>query len=226
MAQTFSDILRERAEDGKRLFACAVWMFVETCAGIIRENMASIMARNRNIVRIALATASILLVPLVAMQFTDEVVWSLTDFIIAGALLFGTGLAYELVARQARSIVYRLAAGVALGTALFLVWANLAVGLIGTEREPANLMYLGVLAVGFIGACIARLRARGMSRALLATALAQASVAVIALIAGMDQYPESSVSQILGVNAFFAGLFSLSALLFQRASAVAPTDPR
>ncbi len=215
MEQTFNDLLRERAEEERGLFGYALWMFVETSAGIIREN---IIMRNKNIIRIALATAFILLLPLLAMQITDEVVWDLTDFAVAGALLFGTGLTFELVARKMGSIAHRVAVGVALAAALLLVWVNLSVGLIGSEDELANLMYVGVVAVGIIGAIIARFRPHGMARALFATALAQTLVAVIALIAGMHQYPGSSVSEILNLNGFFVALFVLSALLFRRAS--------
>ena len=129
-----------------------LWLFVETSAGILREDMTFIMRQNKNIIRIALATAFLLLLPLVAMQITDDVVWSLADFVTAGGLLFGTGLTYVLVAGKGGTLVYRAAVGVALGTALFLVWANLAVGIIGNEGNPANLAYFGVLAVGFIGA--------------------------------------------------------------------------
>ncbi|MCH7760846.1 hypothetical protein IIA15_05510 [candidate division TA06 bacterium] len=172
----------------------------------------------KNIIRITLATAFILLLPLLAMQFTDEVVWDLADFAVAGALLFGAGLTYELVARKAGNIAYRAAVGVAVAAALILVWMNLAVGLIGSEDNPANLMYVGVLAVGIIGAIIARLQPHGMARALFAMALAQALVAVIALIAGMDQYPGSSVSEIVNLNVFFVALWVGSALLFRRAS--------
>ncbi len=218
MEQTFNDLLRERAEEERGLFGCALWMSVETFAAIIRENMTMIITQNKNIIRIALATAFILLLPLLAMQITDEVVWDLADFAVAGALLFGTGLTYELVARKMGSIAYRVAVGVALAAALLLVWVNLAVGLIGSENELANLMYIGVLAVGIIGAIIARFRPDGMARALFATALAQTLVAVIALIAGMHQYPGSSVSEILNVNGFFVALFVFSALLFQRAA--------
>ena len=143
------------------------------------------MMQNKNIIRIALVTAFILLLPLLAMQFTDEVVWDLADFAVAGVLLFGAGLTYELVARKGGTIAYRAAVGVAVAAALLLVWMNLAVGLIGTEDNPANLMYVGVLAVGIIGAVIARFQPHGMARALFATALAQMLVPVIALIAGM-----------------------------------------
>ena len=68
MEQTFNDLLRERAEEERRLLGCALWMFVETAAGIMRENMAFIIMRHKNTIRIALATAFILLLPLLAMQ--------------------------------------------------------------------------------------------------------------------------------------------------------------
>ena len=171
----------------------------------------------RSAVRVALATAFILLVPLLAMQFTDEVVWTLSDFVVAGALLFSSGLTYELVARKGATIAYRAAAGVAVATALLLVWISLAVGIIG-DGHPADLMYMGVLAVGIIGAVIARLRSHGMARSLYATALAQALVAVIALIFGLGS-PESGPLQIVGVNGLFVALWLGSAWLFRHAAA-------
>ena len=170
----------------------------------------------RSVVGDALATAFILLIPLLAAP-----AWSLADFVIAGALIFGTGLTYVLVARKAGNIAYRFAVGVALAAAFVLVWLNLAVGVIGTSGDPANVMYVGVLAVGIIGAIIARFQPHGMARALFATALAQMLVPVIALIAGMHQSPISSnISGILGIlilNGFFVSLFVGSALLFRHA---------
>ena len=167
----------------------------------------------KSVVRAAIATACVLLLPLVAMQFTDEVDWNLADFVVAGALLFSAGLAYELVGRKAGNIAYRTAVGVAVGTALVLVWSNLAVGTIGSEDHPANLMYLGVIAVGIVGALVARLRPQGMARAMLATALALAVVAVIALVTGLGRPLE-----VVLLNAFFAALFAGSAWLFRRAA--------
>lgn len=161
------------------------------------------------------ATALILLVPLIAMQLTDAVVWTVTDFIAAGVLLAGTGLLYRLAAKAARGNAYRVAVGGALAAALMLVWASLAVGLIGEQGDRADLMYGAVLAVGVAGAVATRARPRGMARTLLAMALVQGLVVVIALIAGKHEDPAGSVSEILGVNAFFAGLFVGSACLFR-----------
>ena len=222
MEQTFNDLLRERAEEEKGLFGFALWMFVETFAGLIRENITVIIMQNKSIIRIALATAFILLLPLLAMQFTDEVVWDLADFAVAGVLLFGAGLTYELIARKAGHIAHRAAVGVAVAAALLLVWINLAVGIIGNEGNPANLMYIGVLAVGIIGALIARLEPRGMARVLFATAGAQMLVPVIALIIWPPPVTSWGAAGVVGVfilNAFFATLWLGSALLFRRASA-------
>jgi len=213
MEQTFNDLLRERVEKGTGIFGFALWMFVETFTGAMRENV-RIIVQNKTLVRIALATAFILFLPLVAMQFTDEVAWDPADFVAAGILLFGAGLTYEFIAKKAGSFAYRAAVGVAVAAALLLVWMNLAVGIIGNAGNPANLMYVGVLTVGSIGAVVARFKPRGMARALVATALAQALVAVIATVNG-------SGSTIV-VTGFFVALWLVSAWLFQKSAAETP----
>jgi hypothetical protein len=115
------------------------------------------------------------------------------------------------------STAYRSAIGVALAAAFILVWLSLGVGIIGKDGDPANLMYFGVLAVGIIGAIIARLQPHGMARALFATVLAQALVAAIALIAGLG-LPWSGPAEILVLNGCFIALFAGSAWLFRRAA--------
>ena len=117
---------------------------------------------------------------------------------------------------------YRLALAVAIGSGLFLIWLMGAVGVIGVEGDRADLMYFGVLAIGIVGAAIARLRPEGMARTLLAMALAVAMVAVIALLAGKHHSPISSVYEIVGLNAFFAALFVGSAWLFRYAARKSP----
>lgn len=175
--------------------------------------------------RVALVTALVLLIPLLAMQVTDEVAWGVFDFVFAGALVGGTGLMYEFVARRAGNIAYRAAVAVALAAAFMLVWLVGAVGVIGEDGDPADLMYGGVLAVGIVGAAVARLRPEGMARALLAMALAQALVAAIALIAGKHQAPISSALEILGLNGLFVALFAGSAWLFRRAARTRQPEP-
>ena len=172
----------------------------------------------RSTLRIVLVAACILLLPLLGMLTTDEVAWGPGDFAIAGALLVGIGLIRELAARKTGDIAHRAAVCVALAAALLLVWTTLALGILGETGDPADLMYGGVLAVGIVGAVIARLKPQGMARALLAMALAQTLVAVIALIAGKHEAAISSVSEIVGLNAMFVALFVASAWLFRRAA--------
>lgn len=172
----------------------------------------------QSIAGLALATGFLLLIPLIAMQFTDEVVWTHSDFIIAGTFLFGTGLTYKLVTRKSGDFAYRVAVGFALFTGLFLLWVNGAVGIIGSENNPVNRLYFGVIAVGIIGAFIARFESQKMVYVMIAMAIAQVLVAAIALIGGYYQTPPSTVFQIIGVNGFFFTLFIVSALLFRYAA--------
>lgn len=154
--------------------------------------------------------AFLLLLPLVAMQFTHEVRWDETDFIVFGIMLAIACGTYELAARATGSAAYRKAVGIALAAAFVLVWMNLAVGIIGNEDHPANLMYGGVLAVGVIGAMVARFQPDGMARALAATALAQALVFVVALVVGLGFTGPITV--------LFVALWLTSARLFQKAA--------
>jgi hypothetical protein len=167
------------------------------------------------------AASLLLLLPWLAMRFTDEVVWDTADFAVFGALLVGVCGGYDLAMRMRDDFAYRAAVAVALAAAFLLVWLSLGVGLIGQDGDPANGMYFGVLAVGFIGAVIARLQPLGMARALLATALAQAVVTAIALGAGLGQ-PWSGPAELLLLNGFFVALFVAAAWLFGRAARAHP----
>jgi hypothetical protein len=84
---------------------------------------------SRNVLRVLAITATLLLLPLVAMQFTREVNWGLEDFLAAGILLSGTGLAYVFLSRMVRTPRRRALLGAGLGAALLLAWAELAVGI-------------------------------------------------------------------------------------------------
>lgn len=89
--------------------------------------------QNKRLIGIVLGVAFLLLIPFIAMRFTHEVDWKLFDFVIMGVLLLGTGLMCELVLRLVTRTVYRIVICGAILLALFLVWAELAVGLFGTR---------------------------------------------------------------------------------------------
>jgi hypothetical protein len=167
--------------------------------------------------KVAAGTAIILMIPFVASQFTNEVQWTLFDYLVAGGLLFVTGSAWLFLSRHAQSMSYNIAAGLALFTTLFLVWANLAVGVVGSENNAFNLLYFGVALVVMLGALFTRCSANGLSITLFTAALMQASTIFIALLVDMQSVPGSSVIEIIAVNALFVTLFALAGTLFRLA---------
>ncbi|TFI59127.1 hypothetical protein E2493_06270 [Sphingomonas parva] len=164
------------------------------------------------------AAAALLLAPALAMQMTDEVRWGLEDFAVAAALILAVGVPLELAVRMTANGAYRVAAAVALGTGFLLVWSNLAVGFIGSEDNPANLLIFGVVGVAIAGAVLARFRARGMALAMLATALAQALAAGAAAAAGWAPAEPGWPREIALLTLVFCGLWLIAAALFRRAA--------
>ena len=121
---------------------------------------------------------------------------------------------------------YRFGIGLSLLATLMLVWLAMGVGILGADGDRANMMYVAVVAVGIIGAIAARLQPIGMSRTLVAMAIAQTVVTVIALLAGVQNSGVSPVAEIVGLNAFFIGMFLVAARLFASAGPTQGTpDP-
>ncbi|MEL6811749.1 MAG: hypothetical protein AAFP76_10480 [Bacteroidota bacterium] len=81
---------------------------------------------------VILVTALVLLIPLIAMQFTNEVNWTLSDFMMGGALLLGTGFTLDFLIRKIKNRKHLVMASLFLILILLLVWAELAVGIFGT----------------------------------------------------------------------------------------------
>ncbi len=88
--------------------------------------------QNKRLIIILITSLIILFIPLIAMQFTDEVNWTLFDFVIAGILLIGTGLICEITLRKIKKTKYRIAILLAILVVLLLIWAELAVGIFGS----------------------------------------------------------------------------------------------
>jgi hypothetical protein len=90
------------------------------------------ITQNKRLTGILITVALLLLIPLVAMQFTNEVDWSLRDFVIMGILLLGTGLICEFVMRKVKTTGKRIAVIAVILLVFFLIWAELAVGIFGS----------------------------------------------------------------------------------------------
>ena len=125
---------------------------------------------------------------------------------------------YKFITRKSEDFVYRVAIGFGILTGFALIWINLAVGIVGTEDNPANLMYFAVIAVGLLGAFISSFKSEKMAMVMYAMALAQGLIATIILTLGLYPTPPSTIMQIIAVNGFFMVLFTVSGLLFRYSS--------
>lgn len=169
----------------------------------------------------ALGIAALLMIPLIAMQLTNEVNWDFFDFAVMAGVLSFIGITYEFVARRSEQSIYRAAFAIALIGAFLLFWVNAAVGIIGNEGQSVNILYNAVLLVGIAGSLISRFKPQGMSRALFLAAFIQLLVPTVALLI----WPPPTISWSPGVlpvfmlTAFFAVLFGVSGLLFKRSGA-------
>ena len=158
----------------------------------------------------AWGTAALLvLLPLVAMQFTAEVNWTLADFVFASVVIGTVGLLFELAVRMSRNMAYRAGVGLALAAAFLIVWANGAVGMIGDEGSGYTQLFYGVIGVALIGSVAAMFRPAPMALAMLAAGLAHLGVAA----GGLSADPRGA-----GISAVFGGLWLLSAALFRLAA--------
>jgi uncharacterized membrane protein YfcA len=88
--------------------------------------------KKRSILTILYVVVLILLIPLIGMQFTDAIQWGPVDFLVAAILIFGAGIALDLIIRKVRKTQYRVLISVALILVVLLIWAELAVGIFGT----------------------------------------------------------------------------------------------
>lgn len=156
------------------------------------------------------SAAALWLTPLVAMRFTEEVAWSAGDFVVFGGMLLVAGALVEAGARASRSPAYCMGVTLAVLTAFLLVWVNLAVGIVGNENNPVNLVFAGVLAVAAAGALVARGDPVRMTLAMVAAAVAQAAISVAVPLLGLGEVPL--------VAAVFVGLWLAASLLFRRAA--------
>ncbi len=85
--------------------------------------------KNQIFLWIAVVTGLILMIPLVAMQYTNDVDWSISDFVIMGVLMYGIGSMFVFTARRIHTTGNRIIIGIAFLLGLLYIWAELAVGI-------------------------------------------------------------------------------------------------
>jgi len=161
--------------------------------------------------------ALLLSLPFFAMRFTSAVNWSASDFVVMGIMLGVVCGAIELAARFSGNWAYRVGVAAAIVGAFLISWANLAVGIVGSNDNPANLLFFGALLVGVVGSVVARFRPTGMAVAMLAAWAAVALAFVIAVMGQTDEPFVSHWNELLGTIVTSSPLL-LSAWLFKRAA--------
>lgn len=211
MAQTFHDLCQDRKGARWGLFGFALWIFCETLVGIVKENTTHMPQLGKTMARVALGALAALTVPLVASRFVKGWNWPVGAFVRVYLLFFGTGMVFVLVARTG-AWSYKAAVGVALLAGFALGWSTMVQT--ADSGHPEHLWYLTVLVVGFIGACLARLKAPGLAVTLFAMA------AVLALISAVlpSGAPSDMALRIAIGHGVFIALFTASGLLFRHAS--------
>jgi len=212
MEQTFHDLCREHADARRGLFGFALWIFSETLVGIVREHITHMNQLAKTMLRVALGALAALMVPLVASRVVKGWHWGAGSFVFVYVLFFATGMAYALIARKMGAWSYKAGVGVALVAGFALGWSTMVQT--ADSGHPERLWYLSVLGVGFIGACMARLKAPRLAVTLFAMA---ATLALITVILPSGAPPDMARRMAIGHGVFVA-LFTASGLMFRHAS--------
>jgi hypothetical protein len=212
MEQTFRDLCREYSDTGRGLFGLALWIFSETILGIVRENVTRMNQLPKTIVRVALVSLALLMVPLVASRVVDDWNWPAGAFVRVYLLFFVTGMLYAVFAKKVGAWAYKVGVGVALFAGFALGWSTMVQT--ADSGHPERLWYLSVLVVGLIGAGLARLKAPGLAVTLFAMA---AVLALISVVLPSGAPSDMALRMAIGHTVFVA-LFTASGLLFRHAS--------
>ncbi len=151
--------------------------------------------------------------------------WTLSDFIFAGVILGGAGLVIELIVWASSSLTYRLGGLLALLACVGLVWVNGAVGFLGNEDNPANLMFLGVIAIAVVGSVFVRFKAAGLARVMAGVALAQLLAGIIGYSAGWASSGIAGLYEVAMGTSLFGSMWLVSAGLFHWAASQGTGSP-
>ena len=212
MAQIFRDLCREHRDAPWRLFRVALSIYGETLVAIVRENATHMSQFGKTTLRVGLGALAVWMVPLVASQFVDDWHWGVGGFVGVYVLLFLTGIAITLIAGRMGVWSYKVAIAMTLVAGLALGWSTMVQT--ADSGHPERLWYLSVLVMGFIGACLTRLKASGLAITLFAMATVLALISVV-LPSGAP--PDMALRMAIGHGAVIA-LFTASGLLFRHAS--------
>ncbi|MEE2566218.1 hypothetical protein [Hyphobacterium marinum] len=146
--------------------------------------------------------------------------WTSLDFLVAGLVLLVVSGGALTVVVLVRSAWHRAGLAIAGLTAIALFWVNGAVGIIGSEANDANALFLGVYGVGALGALLSHFHARGLTWTLLAMAGVQALIGLIAWLAGWGADGNAWPRDIALATGLFTAGWLAAAYCFHRATRI------
>ncbi len=155
---------------------------------------------------------------LLALPLIFHAPWTLSDFVIAGGMLAVAGAVVELAMRAPGGLAYKGGAIMAVAASILLFWVNGAVGFLGDEGNPANLVFLGVIAIAVGGAVLGRFKPMGMARAMFAAAAAQVLIGVVAIPLGWASPGGAGLYEVVMGTSLFAVLWLIAFGLFRKAA--------
>jgi len=164
--------------------------------------------------RIARWTAALvlLLIPAVMMRVSNEWHWGIGSFVVAGIMIGGVGLLYELAEKASGSRAYRVGVAIVLVTSFLTVWTTIV-------RDDGNGMgFLLLVVTAAVGAFAAWFRPAGMARAMLGVAMMQALVGVAVATAPVTASVPDGSFKALVFSGFFVVLWLIAALCFRAAA--------
>ena len=163
------------------------------------------------------AAAALMLLPITVQLASGEFGWTIGDFVFVAIVLFGGCFLFDLAARRSPNLSYLLGAGAGLAAGFGLIVVNGAVGLVGSEDEAHNLLFLAVILVALAGSLIARGRPEAMARAMTAAAFVHVAVSAGLLIAAGGVSDGDPLMEVVGLSVF-AAIWIASAWLFRNAA--------
>lgn len=169
--------------------------------------------------------AFLLLLPLLAMQVTEQVAWTGSDFAFAAVLIFSALGAYEVAARRTavaagpRRTWYRAGVALGIGATFLLFWGN---GAVSVTDSPADLYYYvaGLLGIGVVVVSLTRPAAGAVG--MVGVALALVLAAAVTLLTGRVPNPFVPVSELLVITGFYGALYAAAAWLLRESTRALP----
>ena len=158
------------------------------------------------------AALALLLTPLVMMQISEEWHWGIGSFVVAGIMIGGVGLLYELAVRARGSRAYRAGVAVALMASFLTVWATFV------RDDGTGMGFFLLIMAAAVGGFAAWFQSAGMARTMLGVAIMQTLLGLATATAPSMAIEPGGPSRILLFNGFFAAMWLISAAFFRAAA--------